>query len=157
MLPLNLCYHLEDKHKRNSFSKYERKSKIKNSNCKDANARKLSNLISTTTISIVINIITTLQRLKCNAYNEQEFSSLIMSVFICSLLYYEFAKIEAVKPITVSTGTYEKIHPILSHNKQAAKRENKLINSANTRTFYNKLTSANSRSLFITCPMQNTF
>jgi len=87
MLPVNVCYHLEDKHKRNSFSKYERNNKIKTSNCKDANARKRSNLIATTAINIVINITTTVQRIKCNAYNEQELSSLIMSVFISVLFF----------------------------------------------------------------------
>lgn len=87
MLPLNLCYHLEDKHKRNSFSKYEQNNKIKTSNCKDANVRKRSNLITTTTINIVINVITTVLRLKCNAYNVQELSSLIMSVCISVLSF----------------------------------------------------------------------
>lgn len=45
-----------------------------------------------------------------------------VSVHFNSLLYYEFANIKAAMPITVSTGTYGKIYPILSHNKHIAKK-----------------------------------
>jgi hypothetical protein len=87
MFPFSLCYHWEDKHKRNAFIKHERNNKIKASNYKDVHARKQSNSITSTIITIVINIITTVQRLKCNLYNLQELSLLIMSIFILILFF----------------------------------------------------------------------
>jgi len=67
--------------------KHERNNKIKTSNYKDAHAGKQSNSVTSTIITIVINIITAVQRLKCNLYNLQELSSLIMSIFILILFF----------------------------------------------------------------------
>jgi hypothetical protein len=72
---------------RNSIIIHERNNKIKTSNYKDEHVRKRSNLITTIIFNIVINIIVTLKRLKCDVYNVYELSSLIISVFILILLF----------------------------------------------------------------------